>query len=393
MSTERIFNPRSRKVLRKHIGPAEALSSALVLTALALVVGWVALNPHDPASRDLDHRLLATGEPEKTLYRPPPVPWTDPAAPAMGAGAGAAGGGVDMAPFPMALLAGGWTPGGRVRGFGPDNLYEKINGEAEKFIRQDFRALHYLVLKGPGGAELSIELFDQGSLPGSLGVFSDHRTPDKQVKLLAQPGPEPRPAGMYFPTSGGGIGMAGRYFFRLAGTPATEDTSAKALQVMTALAGLAGNDPGPLLYRVLTGPLGISPAGLDYVRDNVFQYDFAREFWFGSRAPEKPGAAAPPPGAGSRWFLHQAENPAAAQALRDRLLTEGEMEYESLRQQENMSILRHRYLGTHMALGLGGRFICGVENAAAERGLEGELRKCFQALARMNAGQPETGHE
>jgi hypothetical protein len=49
--------------------------------------------------------------------------------------------------FPAAVVSNQWKAASDVRLFSPENLYEKINGEAPKFLLQGFERLYYLVLR------------------------------------------------------------------------------------------------------------------------------------------------------------------------------------------------------------------------------------------------------
>ena len=155
MKRDVIFNTRRRRLLRTTIPAGEGAVGLVVLGLLVGVVAWVLgqRDAFDPDRRDLPLELLEAERPVIEIYKRPLKPWIEPGTELALAAPGAA-----LAPFPEALADTAWQPKGRVRGFGPDNLYEKINGEAEKFLKQGFVSMHYLVLRHGEGAELSIEL-------------------------------------------------------------------------------------------------------------------------------------------------------------------------------------------------------------------------------------------
>lgn len=151
------------------------MALALVLVA---TIAWVFAqrDAYNASERDLPIELLSADGPKITLYRQPLNSWVEPGTETLLATAPALGA------FPPGLVDDNWHLATRVREFDPSNLYEKINGEAEKFIKQGFRALHYAALTGKDGSQLALELYDQGNLGGSLGIFAAHRPANKAIQ-------------------------------------------------------------------------------------------------------------------------------------------------------------------------------------------------------------------
>ena len=110
-----------------------------------------------------------------------------------------------------------------MRLFGPENLYEKINGEAPKFLLQGFERLDYLVLRQKD-LEISIELYKFNKKGGSMGLFSDHVPMNREIKE--------RSGVIYFLTSIGAIGRVNRFFFRLLGSSKHEEIEKKTQQIL-----------------------------------------------------------------------------------------------------------------------------------------------------------------
>ncbi|GAB4232662.1 MAG: hypothetical protein OHK0028_08180 [Deltaproteobacteria bacterium] len=69
------------------------------------------------------------------------------------------------------------------KSFGPDNLYEEIDGEAELFLPYGMERLTVVLLgrTAAPGAELRLELFRMDSPRDAYGIFSQHRYPDQEV--------------------------------------------------------------------------------------------------------------------------------------------------------------------------------------------------------------------
>jgi len=81
------------------------------------------------------------------------------------------------------LAARSWTATEPARTFGPDNLYEEIDGEAELFLPYGFRELTVGFLHPAGNekAEVRLEIFRQATPRDAFGVFSQQRFPDQEV--------------------------------------------------------------------------------------------------------------------------------------------------------------------------------------------------------------------
>ena len=146
--------------------------------------------------------------------------------------------------------------------------------------------------------ELDIELVDRGTVAGALGMCAGHRAPERPVRTEG--------GVMYFSTPAGAIGFHGRFFFRIAGNSSNAAIQAKAGQVVRGFAALPVKErETPLPFRMFTEAMGIDPTRVSFQQNNVFQYDFAKNFWFAQPHPKRP----------MRFFVHPAETPAAAAKL------------------------------------------------------------------------------
>ena len=70
-----------------------------------------------------------------------------------------------------------------VRTFGPDNLYEEIDGEAELVLPYGMERLTVAVLGGTArpGSEVRLELYRMASPRDAYGIWSQYRYPDQEV--------------------------------------------------------------------------------------------------------------------------------------------------------------------------------------------------------------------
>ena len=315
MLSDRVFNNHKSRLMRTRIPGNENLSVALIALALIGLGAWVTTtrDDFDPTQRDLPIELLGDNSRQIEIYNRPLQPWIEPGQQWTGAA-------FDLGPFPARTLDDEWQPVGRVKRFQADNLYEKINGEAEKFIKQGFVELAFLRLRAAGDAgEIAIELFDQGDVSGSLGIFSEHaagRTVEEQDGVS------------YVTTRAGAIGRAGRYFFRIAGDRESVAITDKAISLVTAFAKLNSEHaaatmheaPVPAGFALLSQRLGIAEADIQFQENNVFQYDFAHRFWFGNAGI----------GGDARLFVHIADSSTDAKDLITALVEEHRYEYDQL---------------------------------------------------------------
>lgn len=362
MARDVVFNPRRLRLLRQRIPLAE---NAAVLIVIALLVGLVAWvlgrkDSYDATARDLPIEMLYVEREPIELYTLPLKRWNDPAVPAALARQ------FDFKLFPPSVEDAMWVPDNRVRTFSAETLFEKINGEAPKFLRQGFRELQYLVLKSNvDGSELAMELFDQSDIGGSLGVFSAHVTGGRDVRTDGEL--------TYFLTSAGVIGRIGQYFFRIAGdreSAAITDKTTRLLTDMSSLVKAGGiaksaDPPGmTLLLRVFD----LSKADVAFEAKNVFQFDFATQFWFGNlKQLDK-----------ARAFVHIAQTQDEAHKLFAQLVEEQSYDFAVTEQTPTSAVLRHEFLNTFFALAQTDTYIYGVQNVPAESAVS-ELMERWRA--------------
>lgn len=360
---ERVVNPIPRRLVRRRISRAETAAGVVILVVLATVAVWIHRQGRafDPASRDISFQTLQRSSVADTLYRTPIKRWADPTR------EGAGPGQPDLGLFPPALLEGGWSLDGRVETYDPENLYVKIDGAAEQYLAFGFRELFYVTLAREGQF-LTLELYDQGRMAHALGVFARQR--DETRKVLSAEGVH------YVPTTVGAIGIRDRYFFKLAADRPSESVVAKTQQVLRLIAGLpAGNGGGgarddELSMDLLSVGLGIPFERIAFQKENVFQYDFLEEFWFG--VPES--------GRDLRVFLHGEVDASAAGALLTRLVEEQSGEYEILERGEHHALLRHEFLGSFFAAGTRGRMLYGLEHAQDEATARAWIRRLEEVI-------------
>ena len=339
MPNVRLFNPKRRRINRKHISIYEIVSSLIILFSLAGIVLWVATrkNLYDSARQDVSLEALKQVSSSIVLYQRPFKPWQSP-------DTASSSQNMDLGIFPDSVASDRWRPKSGVKTFDPQNLYVKINGEAERFLRHDFKQLSYLVLQSSDQIEeISIELYNQGSIAGSSGVFAEHRSPDSHVE---QEGPN-----TYFETSIGLIGRKDHFFYRIAGNRSSESIRNKSRQVVQSFSELPAPESTVAPGYQLLQELNIEPTEIRHQAVNVFQYDFAKDFWFG-----KPDTAHQ-----TEVFVHRAETKNTALQLLERILEEHQYEYQIIRRTENLAVLQHNFLKSYFIIALQDSYIFGAD--------------------------------
>jgi hypothetical protein len=88
---------------------------------------------------------------------------------------GAAGTGPDVLVFPVPA---GWTVQSDSMTYGPDNLWEYIDGAADLFVSYGFKRLQCATYRTHAGAEVRAEAYRHASATQAYGMYSQERSPE-----------------------------------------------------------------------------------------------------------------------------------------------------------------------------------------------------------------------
>jgi hypothetical protein len=359
---ERIFTSRKRRVYRKQIPRGETIFGGCFVVFVIVSGGWFLSKKDDynPEERDISIAALEESAVEDNLYRIPLEPWTDPADRSGGSTAPR----YRLGLFPESILEGEWTPSSRLQTFNESNLFEKINGAAPQYFQFGFKALNFISIKKTDTElEMNIELYDMTSLPNAIGIFAAQRDDDQVLETLDKV--------HFFETSAGAIGVVNNFYFKLTGNQNSSQMTDKARSLIKALNEIrSGASAVPEIFGIFSDRLKIPFERIIYERQDVFQFDFAKDFWF----------ARPDPKADFRYYVHEGASESEAQQLFDRLYEENLFDYTLVNEAQNGVVLKHNFLGTFLALTRNGAFIFGVENAPDEAALGRHLNSLTEAL-------------
>jgi len=92
--------------------------------------------------------------------------------------------------IPASITGGEWALNGKIESFGPENLYEKIDGRAEEYLSFGFTHLDCASFAKAGKADefVDVYVYDHGTKLNTFGMFSAEKTPDAEVIDLGRVG-------------------------------------------------------------------------------------------------------------------------------------------------------------------------------------------------------------
>lgn len=352
----RVLNPLPRRIFRTRIRPAEHAASVAILVLLVLAGAWVLAqrDAYDPSERDISVEALRAGSVKQLPYHAPLERWREPGS------AGAAAGLPDTGIFPSSILGDGWTLDGRVETYVPDTLYEKINGQAEQYLKFGFRELHYATLARED-VFVTIELYDQSRFDNALGVFASQRDPSRSV--------ERRGGIHYYRTSAGAIGISNDLFFKIVASETSPAVTSKVDGLLDAIDAIeVPGESSARVFSLLTEKMGLPFERVAYEKQNALQLAFFERVWFG--ALDEEGL--------SRVFVHAGNDEDASASVFSKLVEEQSFEHSSVEQGDERALMQHEFLGTYFLVARRGPWIYGVDgvsDAATARDILARVEK------------------
>ncbi len=367
----RVFTDRPRKIFRHYIGRSELAFSAFFILFTAAMGAWFYLQKdnYNPDDRDISMEVLLAQQVEDHLWEPPLHRWVEPGTVAAAAADGGAGPAIDLKIFPPSVLSDGWVDDSRVEVFNKDTLADKINGQETQYKAFGFVSLHFLGITQPDqDLIVNIELYDMGSFQNALGIFAAQRSAGSEVEKHGN-------AFLYL-TEVGALGIADRFYFKFSGNQESELIRQHALKVIVDFSNaLPGESTTPRGFSLLADEFGVPFSGIEYRPEDVFQYAFAKDFWFGAKTP----------GTNEKYFVHEAASEDEAIKLVDQILEEHQWDYTVVSREGTKAVLQHSFLKNYFSIDHTGSYVFGVDQAPtvedASQSLEDMAAKLFNQAA------------
>ena len=339
----KLFNDRKRKVFRKYIGRSEIGFSIFFIFFTAAMGIWfyTRADDFDPGERDISMEVLIAQQVEDNLYQAPLKRWVDPSKIAMASVLV----GPDLGIIPATVLSEGWVDSGRLQEFDWDTLYKKINGAEVQYKSYGFEEAYFLGLSNEEAElDMNVEIYNQGSFTNALGIFSAQRNADTQVIHEG--------AAYYYLTDVGAIGIVDKFFFKVTGNRPDERIVEHAkLFISDFEKSVTVDGDVPEIFTRLRETFPFEAIG--YIREDVFQYEFCKDFWF----------VKPDPAVNLQHFIHEAESEEAAASLFGDFAEEQSYEYEEVSREENAVVFKHEFLDTFFILKRHGAVVYGIDAA------------------------------
>jgi len=369
-SRDRILVRDGRRHHRPTYSRAEFRIGLVVLAGLALVVGWVAWrgrNP-DPALFSAGEDLLAsaprTGDAGYDagggMRAQPDRAGRTAAGPATAA-ADENAAAADRGPLPAGLAAPGWTEG-RVSTFGPENLYEKIDGREGFYKSLGFRRLWFVSIPRADdpATVVDVELYDLGETGNALGAYAGERPQGGEPIVAAD--------GLSHLDRNALVLARGPYYVRAIGSDESAAVRDELEHLRGALeAGLPG-EPLPRAFGLFVGRMGFAPDRVTYMAENAFSFGFAKDV-YAARLDDD-----------TELFVADAGSGKDAVALANRF-TEGFRGYgRAIEASAGVDWTEDRYIHTVAGAKGVGRWTVGVRGAPDRKAAETGLARIERAV-------------
>jgi hypothetical protein len=237
-----------------------------------------------------------------------------------------------------------WQGPSEIQSYGPDNLFDAINGAADLFLAYGFRELQVAEYKGPGRASVLVEVYAHTTPRQAFGVYSQERNPQAQY-LEAE-------AQAYVEEGSGFSGLVkGTHYVKISGT----DLGPQAAHILETFAlefskRLPGEAKPPALLSVFPAE-GKIPHSELYVDRNVLGYPFLKAGFTADYARD---------GVNYRLFVLEGEDPAGAEAMLQAYLAKLGRKEEAGGGAMTLDDPHHGPLGVVRK----GRYLAGVLNVA-----------------------------
>lgn len=159
----------------------------------------------------------------------------------------------------------GWTVSDEVEVFGPDNLFDRINGAAPLFLENNFREMTSMEYK-KGTDYITIQAYRHATPEDAFGMYSSERSSDLAFLPIGGEAQGDK-TNLYF--------FAGNMYLKI-WSNATGDVSSELQTIGKGLAGKIDSDAAyPQLIRLFPEE-GMVPYSAGYITSNFIGHEFLR---------------------------------------------------------------------------------------------------------------------
>lgn len=324
-------------------GPFETRLSAIILVLLAIVAGGIYLRQShiNPAVIALRPDAQPSASPLKTILPD-----------------GVSSAGSDIIPFSPPET------------FGPDTLYEKINGRADLYLASGFVSLNAqrFTLKGAAGSWIEMLVYDMHTPENAFSVYSMQRregaTTDSRLPNA-------------YRTENALFMVHGQFYLELIGTRGDEALHG-AMQTLARLfspsqdGASTATAPGAALFPAQ----GLDPATRQLITANAFGYEMLDHIYSAEYVLD---------GARLTAFISERQDPAAASALtgnyRQKLVSYGAVIVDTPSSVAGATALK--FFDTYEIVFSRGRYLAGVHEADDLKTAESLAYRLAEHLERL----------
>lgn len=346
---ERIFNRRGRKHFRRTYSKTEVKIGAAIFVVLVLITAWVIWRGRHP-----DEQLLLTAA---DLYEPQSAPAKT---------LEKAGDPKDRGALPTDLAISGFKEE-RIASFGPDNLYEKINGREGYYKGFGFVRLDFASIASSDKPEIyfDLELFDLGRAENAIGAMSGE-VPEGGRSAM-------KDDTLVFEGKSSILLARGKHYARLIGSEESDTVKAALAHARDRLIATLAKEELPLGFVLFAATLQIPADRISFEAENAFSLGFAKDVHLG-RLPDE-----------TELFLAVEKDGKAAEAMAKKY-TAGFKEYgEDGGTAGGISWVRDRYLSTFAGASSAGHCVIGVRGAPDKEKAVNELARLKTAAASLSS--------
>lgn len=232
---DRLLTTKAGRHYRRSYSLSEVKAGAVVVLLLLGIAGWVAWMGAHP----------------------------DPALFAAAPGQVGAAADVDRGPLPDDLAPAGWEERG-LASFGPDNVYEKINGREGFYKSFGFVALSFVAFLDPDEPTrgVDVEAYDLGDSANAVGCLTAEAGSDRPPLL--------RDGALVRIEANARFLARGRYYLRLIASDDSERSTAALDHLEARLVDALPAGELPWAFALLVGELGLDAAQVSYIPEDAF---------------------------------------------------------------------------------------------------------------------------